>query len=627
MKKSFVILIFIFLLKSADYAQLSFTITNLTGGITITCATPGINLIASSNYTGGPVSYTWVGPSSTLTGSNVTITSPGTYTVLALASNTAMSMQQYVVNSNTTIPMSAISPITQSIACGGAAVSVTAVAISPTTNVQHSFISPVGGTVSSIGQIAIYNSLALGTYTHVLVNLINGCTTTKTLQIVGTGFPTFSVSSPQNFTLGCGTMSATSVIINATGPGALTYTLLPPGSGSYVPGPPSTYTVNTPGTWTAVVKDAMSNCESWIPLNIIQNTIAPTVTPIIPTATLSCFIPSVVLQGQDPNLVNNITYQWLSPGSPTGSLTGNSFTVTNTGINTSSVTGNYTLVATNNGNSCKSSQVIAIHQNLYPPKAAISPSISAVSCLTPSVVLSNFSSTGIPPNTFPISQVITGLLWSGPSPQPTLANASSYLAYTPGTYTLVVQDMNNGCTSSTVTTVANNQIPPVIAVNTLVILPCSGAVALPATVAGSPASANTFSWNVPVNANVTGVNTATLTTDAPGYYTLTVTNNSLGCTSQTVITVWACVGINEQVNEFSSLQVFPNPTADKIYFGSDLGGFLVSISITNALGQLIYLNPEADLKEPVDVSPLKAGIYYLKIKSFEGEKTIKVLKK
>jgi hypothetical protein len=624
MKKSLFLLFLVFFLPYADQAQISFTITNVAGNMSITCASPSIILTAASSYTGGPVSYTWAGPSSTLTGSNVTVTSPGTYTVIALASNSVSSTQQYVVNINITAPTSTIFPTTQSISCGGAAASFTTVTLSPTTNVQHNFISPSGITASSGGPIGIFTAMAPGTYTYVLVNLINGCATTKTVQIIGTGFPTFSVSSPQNFTLGCSTMSATSVIINATGPGAVTYTLLPPGSGSYTPGPPSIYTVNTPGTWTVVVRDVMTNCESWIPVNIIQNTFAPSIIPIIPTSTLSCFVPSVVLMGQNPNLVNSITYQWLSPGPPV-MVAGNSFTVNTTGITTSSVVGNYTLVATDNSNSCKSSLVIPIRQNLYPPKPLISASVSALSCLSPSVLLSNNSSTGIPPNTFPIFAAIVGLQWSGPAPQPTLANSSSYMAYTPGTYTLMVQDMNNGCTSSTVITLTSNQNPPIIVTNTMVILPCTGPVILPATVLGSPASANTFTWMTPVNATVMGVNTATLTTNTPGTYTLVATN-SLGCTSQVEVTVLVCVGINEQGNELGSLKAFPNPAANKIYFESDVLEGPIALGLSNTLGQLMYYNKEADLKKPMDISMLKPGVYYLKLESARGQKTFKILK-
>src|SRR6218665_530145 len=295
MKKSLFILFLIFLLTHTGYAQwtvFNYTITNVTGTYDITCATPSINLTAATNYTGGPVSYTWASATTTLTGPSVTITSPGNYsvTVEAVASPTIVGNSPnsiFTVTSNTTAPSSTVSPVNQLINCQGSPAVITATA-SPASNVQHNFISPFGGTVTANTGIASYNPLAPGTYTHMLINTLNGCITTKTFALSGTGFPTFSLTSPSNFTLGCGNMSLTSVMINPTGPGTVNYTVLPPGSGNYNPGPISTYTMNTPGTWTAIVRDVMTNCESVIPFSIVQNTIAPSISPIIPTATLSC---------------------------------------------------------------------------------------------------------------------------------------------------------------------------------------------------------------------------------------------------------------------------------------------------------------------------------------------------
>src|ERR1043166_4403086 len=90
--------ILVFLICTESYSQnLSFTITNNSGTYTLTCNNPIINLSASSNYSGA-VNYSWMG-TSTLTGNNVTLTTPGLYTVIA-ESGTLTASQTISILSN-----------------------------------------------------------------------------------------------------------------------------------------------------------------------------------------------------------------------------------------------------------------------------------------------------------------------------------------------------------------------------------------------------------------------------------------------------------------------------------------------------------------------------------------------
>lgn len=84
---------------------------------------------------------------------------------------------------------------------------------------------------------------------------------------------------------------------------------------------------------------------------------------------------------------------------------------------------------------------------------------------------------------------------------------------------------------------------------------------------------------------------------------------------------------------YHDLTFFPRPAQDKLYFTRNTSGGISNnlssiskLSITNALGQLVYTKNKLDLNEGLDVSFLSTGVYYLKIEGEKGDKTFKVLK-
>lgn len=531
----------------------TFTINNITGSSSITCTYPTIDLEAVHNYTFNPLNYFWSSNSFTANTQSITVTSPGNYTAIVTDPFTnCVKTQTIQIFLNNTPPVSSLTPITQTIGCGaGVVATATGIAISPTTNVTHLWIPPGGAnSYSTGGPISIYQppvvngSVSISTYS--LINNINGCSTTKTLQVISTGgsYPTFSLTSSQTFSIGCATRSLTNInIVNpqsGTG-GVVSFTMLPPGySGgtSYTTGPIATYTVNTPGTYTMIVKDNANNCETRFPVSIIQNTFAPNISSSTISRTLSCAVPSVVLNGVSVNSPTvPIDYSWSFQNGPNPNVINNySFVVNTQAPFTNSVINTYTLTITDQNNACKNTTVVPMWQNTRPPNPAITPSVSALTCATGSINMSNFSTTGILPGTFPVAFALVGELWEGPTPQLPKTNSSSYLAYVPGTYSMTVRDLNNGCTAKTTATVLDNRDYPVLQGDTLVALDCGSStsgVKLPIRVVGLTAAAVSTTWYPPVpTPSVSGLNTLTLTTNGVGMYHIVVTTNSNQCTSE-----------------------------------------------------------------------------------------------
>ncbi|MBL7932597.1 MAG: hypothetical protein JNL60_11885, partial [Bacteroidia bacterium] len=401
----------------------TFTIANVTNAASLTCNTPSVDLAAQSNYTYGTLDYFWASASNTYSTQNINIVNPGTFTVVATDPVTQCSISHtYAVGVNTIAPTSNANPLFQNITCANAAAAnVTLTSVSNTVNITQMLISPSSsgsGTFVSTSPTVAAPVTSPGEYNYCVRNDENGCMTCKTITITTSdAFPSFNLLSPDNFTLGCTTKSVATInIINGQGGsgGVVNYTLMPPNTTTQTPTFTSstTYTVNTPGTYTAIVEDDISHCQTRTAISILSNTFTPNRAVNMERQILDCWHPSVTLVGT--STTTGVGYTWTFPFAP-GSKNKDSLTVNTLSASpNTSVVGVFTLTVENLVSTCKSQTILTVFQNLYQPIAKIT-GTNAVTCKVPTITLVNQSSTSIPPNTFPNTSPITGL-WMGPSP-------------------------------------------------------------------------------------------------------------------------------------------------------------------------------------------------------------------
>jgi gliding motility-associated-like protein len=520
----------------------TFTLVNSTGSQSITCLTPTINIMATSNYTYGSANYFWTNAQvgGTFATSSVNITLDGDYTITITDPVTHCETKQfYSIGINTIAPTATVSPSFQNITCSLSSITSVTSASSPTVNITQQIFSPVGGTLVSQQSITNYLPAPPGIFTVIVTNNVNGCTVVKNFTVTSAqGFPTFSVVSPQNFSLGCNSTSCAIVNITQASTqlppgGPVSYAMMSPGSsGTINPGPISTFTVCAPGTYTFVTRDNNTFCETRVPISILQNTFQPNISVVVPTQTLNCYTPKVKLQGT--STTNNVSYLWVFPSTP-GTQPGDSISIPASMVNlTQTLVANYTLEITNNVNTCKSTSVIPVYQNLFLPHAIISGN-NSISCKTPSVSLTNQSSTGIPSGSGFLSNLpVIAKIWDGPTPQVPIFDETTYLALTPGVYTLTATDLNNGCTAKGTFTISDqrnypviNETPPPPA-----ILDCGvqSKAKLSPTIT-SPNSSLSYTWIVPATASVTDIHSKAITTNTIGEYKIIVSDLSNGCQS------------------------------------------------------------------------------------------------
>ena len=436
---------------------------------TVTCFQPTVSITALNAAN----NYTWSnGLIAPITGTlaELTSTATGNWTVTAvnpLSGCTAF--KTFTVFLNVTAPSGSVTPAFQNITCSITSITTITASANPSVNITHQILAPQGGTFSSQSYTVTYIPGGVGVFTHCVVNDINGCSTCNTFTVTSNfGFPTYTISSPQNYTLGCGSKSVAGISIDGanTTPigGAVSYTLIGPPTSSATPtgslSGQSVYSITVPGTWTVITKDNTSLCETRTPISILSNTFSPDISAVVPQQILDCYTPKVTLRGQ--SLTNNVSYLWSFPGNP-GTLQGDTITVNTLSASPSNSTvANFTLTITDNSSTCESTSIIPIYQNLYPPKALISAGATSLSCLTGTIVLTNQSSTGIPPGgSFPYTLPVIGYIWDGPTPQEQGQVKTTYIAATVGIYTLTAKDLNNGCITRTTITIGDNRIYPV----------------------------------------------------------------------------------------------------------------------------------------------------------------------
>lgn len=180
MKQALIILIFVF--TALAFRSQTIAINNNSGSNSITCRTQSINMIASCVGFTSAATFTWVSMVSYNTGTNVNITSPGTYTVAVMNGN-MMIVQTFTIFMNTSFPISSISS-TFLVMNGSTSPTVTMSAISPTDNIQHEVYSPNGSTLTANSTSLNFIPNGIGTFTHCLVRQDNGCSTCKTFTVV-----------------------------------------------------------------------------------------------------------------------------------------------------------------------------------------------------------------------------------------------------------------------------------------------------------------------------------------------------------------------------------------------------------------------------------------------------------
>ena len=100
-------------------------------------------------------------------------------------------------------------------------------------------------------------------------------------------------------------------------------------------------------------------------------------------------------------------------------------------------------------------------------------------------------------------------------------------------------------------------------------------------------------------------------------------DNSLLCesSSDTILVRFPAVGMNELTS--GQIMVYPNPATEIVNIKSDYT--ITAIDVMNFAGQTVLINKNVDSKTgKLDVTSFKAGVYFVRVSTTEGIRTVKI---
>jgi hypothetical protein len=364
--------------------------------------------------------------------------------------------------------------------------------------------------------------------------------------------------------------------------------------------------VSNPGSYIVTVTNPYNNCNANKSVDVTQNITAPDGVHASASGSITCSNASVTLSSSSSTA--GVTYGWTTPGGFTSSLQNPIVYVAD----------NYTLTVTNPTNGCATTRTVTVSQNKTPPANVAATTSGVLNCINVYVTLTGTSSTqGV------------NYHWTGPDGFDD-TNSETF-AISPGTYTVTVTDSVNGCSASAsvlvtldISAPVSNIIPPAVSPVALTNNTLSAQLVNNASYLWGISSANP-NWAV-----VSGDNTRVLTYQAGdagtnGTFTLTVTNNSNGCSSASSLILSTASSLKsaplvaaneEEPQKTFQVKTYPNPFTDKalIEFTPVQAGHII-VELYNSKGILSKVLFDGEVTESqsykvdVDGTVLTAGVY------------------
>ncbi|MBK8967824.1 MAG: gliding motility-associated C-terminal domain-containing protein [Lewinellaceae bacterium] len=487
---------------------------------TITCTFSQINLNGNNSAQGGQYSYAWTTPDGNILSGASSLTplvdAAGTYTLLVTNSETGCTAEASVmIDENTSVPVAVAAP-GGVLSCTQSSLVLDGAGSSIGSSIVYQWSTISGNIV--LGQNSLNPSVnAVGSYSLLVTDTLNGCTASATTQVSADASVPVANAGPAD-TLNCLVLETTLDGTASSPGGQYNYSWSGPGiiSGDSTLTP----TVNLPGVYVLLVTDTANGCTANSSVQIFEDQTPPQ-TMAGPDGLLTCIDTVLALSGSASGNSAALSFSW-SSSTGGGIVTGG-----NTLTPQIDLPGIYTLLVTNNSNGCTAADQVEIAQDTISPVANAGPT-AVLTCAIPDTVLNGSGSNG--PQFVYQWTTVDGNVISGPGTLNPLVNA-------PGTYILLVTNNLNGCTATSSAAVVQDIDQPAAIIETPPVLGCiANQITLSAT-GSSTGTQYVYSWSTPDGNIVSGDNTLSPTVDAPGLYTLLVTNQSNGCTREAGVQV------------------------------------------------------------------------------------------
>lgn len=459
---------------------------------TITCSVINSDLAGNSPSVG--VTYLWSSPTVTISYPNVqniTVADSGTYVLtVTKAQNGCTSAASTKIAMDKNRPVATGSATPTAITCTTTSVQLNAT--SSANPASYKWVGPAAfGTQLTQNPTTAYS----GGYVLSVTNTNNGCITTKAVVVSKNVSLPLGVAATNSGDITCKDNSTITGSSSTTG---ASFIWTSP-TGASLTG--ASQSVATGGTYTLTVTHPTSGCTAITSTTVNQNVTLPSASANNDGA-ITCLKDSSTLTGNSSTI--GVTYEWATSSGGTAVSTSQNYKV--------GASGTYYLRVINPANGCKGTSLTVVNKNVTPPLNVTAGNSNVITCQAPSSDLNASSTTST-----------VAYNWSGPGFSST---AKGPTVNAVGSYTVTVTNTANGCTATASTVVTANKTAPGASITQPANITCAARyVTIPAS---ATATDVVYKWSGPSTFNSTEKSPST---NQPGSYTVTVTDNTNGCTS------------------------------------------------------------------------------------------------
>lgn len=480
----------------------------------LSCSTNTVQLDANPSNGSGGLSYLWVDPNGNEIGNSVIVdvNTPGTYTLVVTNTENGCTDQTSVLVEQDTEAPTPIANVDGILTCINQFVTLDA-SSSGNGNINFEWFDANN---NSLGTDPVVEAGAPGIYSVLITNIDNGCTATEFVE-VDQDIASPTADAGQGGILSC---DITSISLDGSNSSGSNLTFQWYNQGGSVIGDQPQIQVSETGQFTLVVTNSVNGCSSSSVVEVTPDENLP-VAIIGGGGLLTCEVLDVLLDGSASSSISGLmSLEWLDP---------NDQSLGNNPNITVSVPGIYTLIVTDDENGCAISAQVEVPQDIDIPIVEAGEN-DTLSCSLTELTLTG-SGTNADLMTF---EWLDGL--NNP-----ISNNQNVVITSPGVYTLIITNTENGCTGEDeVEIVPDNSLPVAIAGPGGTLTCVVDAVILNA--AGSSQGNNfSYEWQSP------GGNTIStdlqIEVNQPGTYTFVVTNTDNGCTAENEVEVLQDISI------------------------------------------------------------------------------------
>ncbi|MCC6413082.1 MAG: gliding motility-associated C-terminal domain-containing protein [Saprospiraceae bacterium] len=471
----------------------------------LTCAHPDV-FLPGSGSTGIGYFYQWTGPG-IVSGVNTLsplVNLPGLYTLLVTnTSNGCTDDASVVVVQDTVSPQITITPPAQ-FTCGVTAINLMAEpSVGP---YAYTWSASAGGNLPGAVDIPNPEINAPGVYTLTVINVQNGCTASANTTVTSDfQNPVIALDVPQVLTCDLTAVTISGNVVLSSGNVLVLWTAT---QGGQISGTTTNLqaTALEPGMYTLNVVDLQNGCNSAASLTVLENILAPAAEAGL-GSTLTCSVTETDLDGSASASGPGISYGWSGPGVLAGATT------IQPTVNQS---GWYQITVTDAANGCFSVDSVQVLSDTQAPILVVATPMP-LTCVRLEVTL---DASGSDAGDILVTTGIGNILSGANTPMP-VVNA-------PGTYTFLLTNTQNGCTTTSSVAVPEDLVPPTADAGNVGVLSCNQPQTTLTGSANVPSAS--FAWST-TNGNIVGSPTnAQVLVNAPGAYQLIVTDLQNGCT-------------------------------------------------------------------------------------------------